>query len=169
METFSVTQTSRLIGKAPNTVRTWSSPDLFGRFLSSSANPEPGGERRYSEEDIRILKTAVILQKQGLSIPEIIPRIASGEILEELPGEEDSVPPGSRLSGIPRNDIGSQMELFIRPYESQISRLAADLERGRGELEEERNKRIAAELELSRLSAILEERSQTWYKRLFGR
>ncbi len=172
LETFSVTQAAKLLGKAPNTLRTWSKVDYFGPYLSSYANPEPGGERRYTEDDIRVLRTAVILQKRGLQIADIIPRIAGGELLEELPGEEPFKPiereresPGREL--VPPS-LMQQMELFLRPYESQIERLSAELERGRGELEQERESRIAAELELARLAAKLEERSKPWYKRLFG-
>lgn len=174
-ESFSVKQASTLIGKAPNTLRTWTGPDYFGPYLSPLANPERGEERRYTEQDIRILRTAVILQKRGFSIADIIPRIAAGEILEELPGEETFAPRegrgetgGSALAKIDRPDIASQLELFVRPYESQISRLSAELEKEREELERERNARIAAELELSRLAARMEERSKPWFKRLFG-
>lgn len=172
LETFSVTQAAKLLGKAPNTLRTWSGVNYFGPHLSSYANPEPGGERRYTEDDIRVLRTAVILQRRGLQIADIIPRIAGGELLEELPGEEtfkpierESESPGRELAPV---SLMQQMELFLKPYESQISRLSADLERERDELERERESRIAAELELARLAAKLEERSKPWYKRLFG-
>lgn len=173
LETFSVTQAGKLIGKAPNTLRTWSRSDYFGPYLSSYANPEPGAERRYTEDDLRILRTAVILQKRGLQISDIIPRIASGEILEELPGEETigtQEERGGESSGreLAPLSLTSQLELFLRPYESQISRLSDDLDRERAELEKEREARIAAEKELSRLSAKLEERDKPWYKRLFG-
>jgi len=172
LETFSVTQASKLVGKAPNTLRTWTRADYFGPYLSSHANPEPGGERRYTEEDIRILRTVVILQKRGLQIADIVPRIAGGELLEELPGEETFEPP-QRERETPGRELVppsliQQMELFLRPYESQITRLSADLERGREELERERESRITAERELARLAAKLEERSKPWYKRLFG-
>jgi DNA-binding transcriptional MerR regulator len=174
-ETFSVKQTADLIGKAPNTLRTWSGPDHFGPYLSPYANPGPGEERRFTEHDIRLLKTAVLLQKRGLAIGDIIPRIASGEILEELPEEfpERLSPELERGSSenlpVPqRYDPASQLSLYVRPYEVQIERLSADLEGERARLEEEREARITAEKELSRLSAILEEREKPWYKRLFG-
>ena len=177
-ESFSVKQASTLIGKAPNTLRTWTGADYFGPYLSPLANPGPGVERRYTEGDIRILRTAVILQKRGLSIADIIPRIAAGEILEEVSGEERFEPrepregrggtPGSELAKIDRADLSTQLELFVRPYETQISRLAAELDHEREELERERAARIAAELELARLSARMEERSKPWFKRLFG-
>lgn len=172
LETFSVTQAAKLIGKAPNTLRTWTRADYFGPYLSPLANPEPGEERRYTEEDVRVLRTAVILQNRGLQIADIIPRIAGGEILEELPGEEPPKPterakesPGREL--VPPSLL-QQMDLFLRPYENQIERLSAELERERGELERERESRITAERELARLSATLEERSKPWYRRLFG-
>lgn len=173
-ETYPVKKAGELIGKAPNTVRTWSGEDLFGPYLSPYANPEPGAERRYTENDIRILRTASILQRRGLKIKDILPRIASGEILEELETFEEESPetaesPRERSTSLPaRIELSNQIELFIRPYESQISRLSAELEREREELEKEREARIAAEKELSRLSAKLEERSLPWYKRLFG-
>jgi len=162
-ETYPVKKAGELIGKAPNTVRTWSREDLFGPYLSPHANPGPGEERRYTERDIRILRTASILQKRGMKIKDIIPRIASGEIIEEIEDKltlpESSPKPEAKLPAIipPSN----QIELFIRPYESQIERLAADLER-------EREARITAEKELARISAKLEERGLPWYKRLFG-
>lgn len=172
LETFSVTQAAKLIGKAPNTLRTWTRPDYFGPYLSPFANPEPGEERRYTEDDIRVLRTAVVLQKRGSQIAEIIPRIAAGEILEELPGgepfepvEREFRPPGNELAPV---SPMQQFELFLRPYENQIERLSAELERERGDLERERESRITAERELARLSATLEERSKPWFRRLFG-
>ena len=172
LETFSVTQAAKLIGKAPNTLRTWTRAEFFGPYLSPLANPEPGEERRYTEGDIRILRTAVILQKRGAQIADIIPRIAGGEILEELPGEEPFEPPERERESPGRElvppSLTQQMELFLKPYESQIDRLSAELERERGELERERESRITAERELARLSATLEERSKPWYRRLFG-
>ncbi len=172
LETFSVTQAAKLIGKAPNTLRTWTRPDYFGPYLSPFANPEPGEERRYTEDDIRVLRTAVVLQKRGLQIADIIPRLAGGEILEEIPGESSFEPP-EKVTESPGRELvppslTQQMELFLRPYESQIERLSAELERERGELERERESRITAERELARLSATLEERSKPWYRRLFG-
>ncbi len=163
LETYPVTKAGKLIGKAPNTVRTWSRADHFGPYLSPFANPEPGAERRYTERDIRILKTASILQKRGMKISEIIPRIASGEILEELdiPEEETlqaAESPEEGSTKLPaRLDLSNQIELFLRPYEYQLSRLSAEHEREREELETEREARRAAELELSRLTAKLEE------------
>ena len=172
VETFSVKQTSQLVGKAPNTLRTWSRADHFGPYLSPYANPEPGEERRFTEGDIRILRTAVILQKRGILIADIIPRIAAGEILEELPGEEPAKPPEERKPPTGRElvppSLIQQMELFLKPYESQLERLSAELERERGEHERERESRIAAELELARLKTQIEERAKPWYKRLFG-
>lgn len=172
VETFSVKQTSKLVGKAPNTLRTWSSPEYFGPYLSAHANPEPGGERRFTEEDIRVLRTAVILQKRGLQISEIIPRIGAGEILEEVPGESSFEPPEERGESPGRElvppSLLQQMEMFLKPYETQVSRLTAELERERTELERERESRITAELELARLKTQMEERGKPWFKRLFG-
>lgn len=167
-ETYPVKKTSELIGKRPNTLRTWSGEEYFGPYLSPYANPEPGTERRYTERDIRVLRTAVILQNRGLAIKDIIPRIASGEIIEELPEEfpEEPVPEKGETSGPgksllnPRESVGNQIELFIRPFESQIERLSR-------ELESEREAHLSAEKELARLRAILEERDKPWYKRLF--
>lgn len=173
-ETYPVTKAGRLIGKAPNTVRTWSGEELFGPYLSPHANPEPGLERRYTERDIRILRTASILQKRGMKLKEILPRIASGEIIEELDIPEEEPPkaaesPEKRNPNLPaRLELSDQIELFLRPYENQLSRLSADLEREGEELDREREARRAAELELSRLSAKLEEKSLPWYRRLFG-
>ncbi len=162
-ETYPVTKAGRLIGKAPNTVRTWSGEELFGPYLSPHANPEPGLERRYTERDIRILRTASILQKRGMKLKEILPRIASGEIIEELDIPEEEPPkaaesPEKRNPNLPaRLELSDQIELFLRPYENQLSRLSADLEREGEELDREREARRAAELELSRLSAKLEQ------------
>ncbi len=176
-ETYPVKKAGELIGKAPNTLRTWAGENYFGPYLSPFANPDPGIERRFTERDIRILRSAAILQKRGMKIRDIIPRIASGEIIEEpalyLPNKEEPLKAAeSPKEGNPnlpaRIELSDQIGLFLRPYESQVSRLSAELERERGELEREREGRRAAELELSRLSAKLEERNRPWYKRLFG-
>lgn len=180
-ETLSVKQAAKRIGKAPNTLRTWSGTDYFGEYLSPYANPEPGIQRRYTERDIQILRTATILQKRGLQIVDIVPRLAAGEILEELPtaggvlppaepvGQSEEQEPSRAAALVPvSRDIGIQIELFLKPYDSQIQRLTAEIERDRQELEQERERRIAAEIELARLSGMMESRSKPWYKRLFG-
>ena len=180
LETFSVTQAAKLIGKAPNTLRTWTRADFFGPYLAPLANTESGEERRYTEGDIRILRTAVILQKRGAQIADIIPRIAGGEILEELPGEEPFEPPERERESPGRElvppSLTQLMELFLFLMMRRPERPSVDPERalggsagaGRGELERERESRITAERELARLSATLEERSKPWYRRLFG-
>ena len=190
IETYPVKQTADLIGKAPNTLRTWGGSDYFGPYLSSYANPEPGKDRRYTEEDIRILRTAVILQSRGLKIREIIPRIASGEILE-LPEEPDLPKPEEpkkrdkrrapraedRSLALP--ELMEGFKILLRPYEAQIDRLSEEIGREResraeaekelsDKLDQERERRAEAEIELSRISAKLEERDRSWFRRLFG-
>lgn len=186
IETYSVKQTGDLIGKAPNTVRTWTGPDLFGPYLSEHANPPEGEERRFTEGDIRRLRTAVILQSQGLKLSEIVPRIAGGELLElpegePLPGLGNKSGPRVEEAEIPQDRalvppaLSEMMLLMLRPYESQIDRLSREIDKEREtrreaerEIDKERQARIEAEKENSRLSAKLEERDRPWYKRLFG-
>lgn len=192
-QTFPVKQTAKAIGKRPNTLRTWSGEDLFGPYLSEYANPPKGQERRFTEEDIAILKTAVFFQSQGLELKEIVQRIAQGEIVLELPFSEEPGSPGEPSSesqaqipasrALAPTELLDRIALFLKPYEDQIKRLSQDLDRERGELKEERERlkeerekleeekarRTALELELERLKAQAEERSRSFWDRLLGR
>lgn len=178
-QTFPVKQTAKAIGKRPNTLRTWSGEDLFGPYLSEYANPPKGQERRFTEEDIAILKTAVFFQSQGLELKEIVQRIAQGEIVLELPFSEEPGSPGEPSSesqaqipasrALAPTELLDRIALFLKPYEDQIGRLSEELEESKDKLEEERERRIKAELELERLKAQAEERSRSFWDRLLGR
>ena len=62
--------------KNSNTLRSW--VEEFKEFLGSSANPEPGKPRFFTEDDMRVLRTVRDLRVNHLPYSEIKERLAHG-------------------------------------------------------------------------------------------
>jgi DNA-binding transcriptional MerR regulator len=62
--------------KNSNTLRSW--VEEFKEFLGSSANPEPGKPRFFTEDDMRVLRTIRDLRVNHLPYSEIKDRLAKG-------------------------------------------------------------------------------------------
>lgn len=88
-DTYSVSQVARNIGKAPNTIRSWTG--IYSNHLSDNARPE-GDERRYNDADVALLQTVKVLRDQREPHKLIIPRIAEDERLEPPPASTESPP-----------------------------------------------------------------------------
>ncbi len=62
--------------KNSNTLRSW--VEEFKEYLGSSANPEPGKPRFFTEDDMRVLRTVRDLRVNHLPYSEIKERLAQG-------------------------------------------------------------------------------------------
>ena len=69
MTTYTVTETSTMIGISAPTLRRWALS--FTESLSGDANPPKGAARRFTGRDVRTLAKAKQLQDDGLSIDDI--------------------------------------------------------------------------------------------------
>jgi DNA-binding transcriptional MerR regulator len=79
--TYSVSQVARIIGKSPNTIRSWSDDKYYGKQLSIH-DRSADDERRYTDADVALLQTVKVLRDQHEPHKRIIPRIAADERLE---------------------------------------------------------------------------------------
>src|SRR5438067_12521188 len=69
--------------KNSNTLRSW--VEEFKDFLGSSANPEAGRPRFFTEDDLRVLRTVRDLRTNHLPYNEIRARLAQGTHAVEHP------------------------------------------------------------------------------------
>jgi len=127
-DTYSVSQVARIVGIAPNTVRDWT------RKFEIEAQTEVDAERRYSPEDVALLRTVKVLRDQGEPMKRIMPRIAEGERLEPPEGPPD--PPE-----LPRDAPASDTAL--------VSQAQAEVSRYRGKIEavEDERTRLVSQLD----------------------
>lgn len=151
-DTYSVSQTARIIGISPNTVRSWTGH--FDEFLSASARPESGHERRYTDDDAELFQTVKILRDQGHPMKQIRPIIESGERYEPILESTMALETGTQASKSKRDATTAQvlglLKHFTARYESRID----DLEL---QLKAERDARISAEKEVARLEGMVDE------------
>jgi DNA-binding transcriptional MerR regulator len=80
-----------LLSVAASTVRRWSTE--FEEFLAPAANPAPGQPRFYTDDDLAILNTVLVLRGQRQPFHAIRDALARGERLEPLTDPRDDMPP----------------------------------------------------------------------------
>ena len=64
-------------GISPQTVRTYS--DEFGQYLSATANPPPGQQRNFNDDDLEVFALVVELKRQGSTYEAIHAALAAGQ------------------------------------------------------------------------------------------
>jgi len=174
-ETFSVTQVARVVGIAPNTVRAWT--DRF----DIDAQAEAGEERRYTAEDVSLLRSVKLMRDQGESMKRIAPRIADGERLE--PSAEKppnlSEAPQKRATGDPGSSVITEREARISTEYAKLQgefdaiKLERDFLRDQLATAQDRvieltERAATAEAKLSVISPDQPAERRPWYRRLFG-
>ena len=144
--TYSVSQVARRIKKSPQTVRAWT--NRYSAYLSASAAPSSGDERKYTDADVLVLSTVAQLAAQGQRHQAIIPMISAGERIE-ISGEL-GVTDMQKWSDAPAMAAADLQNRFIVRYESRIDALEA-------RLEESETARRYAEVGAGRLAGRLEQ------------
>ena len=117
--TYSVSQVARTIKKSPQTIRAWT--DRYRVYLSASATPDSGDERKYTDADLLVLATVAHLAGQGQRHDAIAPMIAAGERIEPsgMPERADNMQKTDK-SALIANDL---LNRIIVRYEARIDEL----------------------------------------------
>ena len=146
-EIYTVSQAAKLLGVAPNTIRSYSKE--FADHLSESATPLPGNERRYAHADMLVFSTVRVLRSRRTDQLSIEDTLAKGERIElvpetpETPPEQRIEPIGTDTMALAEKDI---LERFVMPLLENIQQ----------QLVEERAARVEAEVEAARAAGQLE-------------
>ena len=151
---YTVKQTATELDVSTSTVRTWSRE--FADHLSDTANPEYGMARDYTEDDIAVFKTVVVLRSQLKNFKYIRQALAAGERYEpqEAPEPTQEAPEATQKQSESESQALAtidMLERFVIRYEKRIDTLES-------QLEEEREARLKAETEAARLAGKLERR-----------
>ena len=122
------------------TVRGWA--DEYSDFLSSDATPAKGSTRSFNDDDLKVLVLVASMRADGESFDSIRLALANGRrgtmILPMVPSDESE-------AGEPRGSaIITRLATTAARYEGEIKQLADERNRLAGELEREREARIAA-------------------------
>jgi DNA-binding transcriptional MerR regulator len=100
-ETFSPSRASKQTGVPMSTLRIWARQ--YSQFFSPDANPQPGSERRFTVQDVEVLKAISQLRANGLDATEIAERLRQGNI---EPPERPTMPVSVQSDAIaPQNAI----------------------------------------------------------------
>lgn len=74
---YTASDLSKALGISRETVRQWSRH--FADFLSATANPPEGNERRFTEADLRVIALIFATKQEGKTFADAKVRLASGE------------------------------------------------------------------------------------------
>jgi len=160
--TYSVTHAAKEIGKTTQTVRDWTG--RYSEYLSEYARVDAGQERRYTVDDIEILKTVDRLSKQGQKHQNIIPMIANGfrAGADEPKTDKPKTEPKPETSALAPADI---LERFVVRYEARIDDLETKLSESAAAVREAESARREAEVKAARLTGQLDTLyRQRWYQ-----
>lgn len=173
---FTTKQAADLAGISPTSARVWGKQLVD--FMSDSASPLPGRDRRYTEDDVAVLHTAKVMRSEGSNWDEITADLEAGNRI--LPPPQEAAPEEPKRPEEPAGAASQALvpaevwEMMIAPYREQVDDLKVQREELSGQLDEvqtallEAEKRAAAaEARAELLAAQEEERRRPWYKRLF--
>ena len=129
--------------------------------FSPSATPGPGIARSYSDRDVQVLRTIARLSREGLPTQEISARLAEGELddwqadnapQEPIAGPQQAPQPQAALA-------------LIGPVLQALQQRLDDAQRREDALQD---RLLDAERRAAVAEALLIERRQPFWKRLFG-
>jgi DNA-binding transcriptional MerR regulator len=103
-----------LYDKNSNTLRSW--VDEFKDFLGSSANPEAGRPRFFTEDDLRVLRAIRDLRANHLPYSEIRTRLSQG-----TQALEQSAPPPPAEDRVGRLPAAEQTPVFAEQVQTLLS------------------------------------------------
>lgn len=109
-----------LYDKNSNTLRSW--VDEFKDFLGSSANPEAGRPRFFTEDDLRVLRTIRDLRANHLPYSEIRTRLGQGAHALEHPASEPSSEHG--VERLPSTEMAPSLSEQVQTLLAPMTRAA---------------------------------------------
>ncbi|HVA90141.1 MAG TPA: MerR family transcriptional regulator [Chloroflexota bacterium] len=146
-----------LYDKNSNTLRSW--VDEFKDFLGSSANPEAGRPRFFTEDDLRVLRAIRDLRANHLPYSEIRTRLGHGTHALERPAAAPA--PEERLERLPTTDLAPTLAEQVQTLLAPMSRAADEwhtlAEQYRTRLEDREARVQTLEQRIESLQSRLEE------------
>jgi DNA-binding transcriptional MerR regulator len=142
--------------KNSNTLRSW--VEEFKEFLGSSANPEAGKPRFFTDEDMRVLRTIRDLRAIHLPYSEIKERLLQGAhaVEQRLPEKEEEHP-----DLLPARDgalvVADQIQSLLAPMARAAEEWQKLAEQYRARLAEREERVLALEQRIDGLQARMEE------------
>lgn len=138
--------------KNSNTLRSW--VEEFKDFLGSSANPEAGKPRFFTEDDMRVLRAVRDLRANHLPYTEIKTRLAQGAhaVEQPAPALEEHVP--TRESALAATE---QIQSLMAPMSRAADEWRGLAEQYRTRLEDREARVATLEQRVDSLQARLEE------------
>ncbi len=163
MDTYSVTQVARFLSVSVGTVR--ADGREFADFLSAAANPGPGQERRFNDDDLSVFQTVRVLRGRNLTLDQVLAELQKGTRLE--PAEAPTEPPrGRRRDETPEGvqlELANQLKAVIAKFEGELEATKSERDRLIMERDREREKaesHAAAVLDAEKRAAAAEARAQ---------
>ena len=141
-----INEVAQRVGISVQTVRNWG--ELYARYLSEAATPQPGQTRFYIDDDVRVLGAIRQLKSEGLSDDDLHIALASGELPELDFAEPEPQPEQSRALEVP------------------VFRIMEDLRTENAEL---RGRNIDLERKLAKIEAQLVYHQKSLWDRVRGR
>ena len=144
--------------KNSNTLRSW--VEEFKEYLGSSANPEPGKPRFFTEDDMRVLRTVRDLRVNHLPYSDIKERLAQGAHAVEQQ-QEDGGDPGLEMvvAKEPTTSLvlGDQLQAMLAPLSQAADEWRSLADQYRTRLEDREARVLHLEERLDTLQGRLEE------------
>lgn len=119
-DNFTPANVAKRVGKSPTTVRRLTGD--FADYLSNKATPAPGGQRRYTPEDVETLSIIVSMRDDGRPDDEIIRVLEAGILpanVSSSPASPTTQPPAQLV------DVGALTQAIDRQAATQAATLAA--------------------------------------------
>lgn len=102
---------SEKFGISREAARQWA--NQFSKYLSPTANPEPGRQRNYDDDDLSVFALIASLKAQGAKVDEIFAALESGQ-RGTIPAETQIVPRSDAGINVVRRQLAEkQLELEV--------------------------------------------------------
>lgn len=146
-------QAAKIAGCSVASIRNYCA--RFGSYFSPHAMPAPGGVRKFTADDLRLIHYVATSTAAGATLDAVDRALSEGALSDDL-----WQPPGSGSdAGQPEPDHGAALAVLASTLATQLESLRADLEAAR-----------QRESDLQRLVGQLEgklEAGRPWWVRMF--
>jgi DNA-binding transcriptional MerR regulator len=171
-ELYTVTQASKLVGASRASIRAYTLRPEYQRYLSTEATPQPGQERQFTRDDLKLLRFIFARTSQGETHEAIAARLNAGGLGEfewsppepQQPAEHEEASTGmlvpveqvralqAILADARQRELETkeQSHAQLQALQEEVRQLTRELGEAQGELNARRRRR------------------PTWWIRLFG-
>ena len=168
---YTTSQAATITGASLQTIRGYTK--LYQRYFSTEATPESGQSRRFTPDDLRLIRYCLELAQQNLTRDQIADRLAAGDLsnftwqpAQQPPDATQEPAPSHSTALVPYERLQAAQVLMqdaqrreaeaaaqVATLQSEVQRLTLELGKAQGE---------AATLKSSRYSA------PRWWRAVFG-